>query len=245
MPQRENHILIEINNLDADVLALQEVRNPDFCEKLLKGSVFAYSAFEEQEERAAEIGSKKMSEGLAVFCRHPIKTVKFMEYALLVVVEQKGISQLFVNVHLPWDSVLAKEKCITDIMEEVHKIQADYYFILGDFNCNESSSVQRFLKGYRSLLNREVSPYWTDLALVAEEFLDVKREMTLDLKNNPRWKGNRITDNSDRVDTIFIRDCFPKAYPQLIDLKYFGKRVYEDTGFCASDHYGVLAELEF
>jgi hypothetical protein len=61
-------------------------------------------------------------------------------------------------------------------------ISSDYRFILGDFNCSQTSSAQQYIKGYRSLNQTEVRPYWTDLALVAEEFLGIEREMTLEIK---------------------------------------------------------------
>ena len=123
-------------------------------------------------------------------------------------------------------------------------MSSDYHFILGDFNCSEESSVLRYLGGNTSLNGTGVTAYWTDLALVAEELLEIKREMTLDIKKNPRWKGQSIIDNSSRVDCIFMHDCFPKAYPALKDFHYFGKAIGEKSGLCASDHYGVCADLQ-
>lgn len=116
--------------------------------------------------------------------------------------------------------------------------------MLGDFNCSKTSSVYQYLSGYRSLNGTEVTPYWTDLACVADEVLGVKEEMALDLINNPRWKGKPITDISQRVDLIFVHDCYPRPYPSLVGFKYFGKAVDAESGLCASDHYGVCAELE-
>jgi len=81
------------------------------------------------------------------------------------------------------------------------------------------------------------------LLLINPKIEGIKKEMTLDLINNPRWKGKSITDFSSRVDCIFIHDCFPKPYPILRDLQYFGKAVDEKSGYCASDHYGVFADL--
>lgn len=184
------------------------------------------------------------NEGLAVYSKHPITFVKYIEYALIVVVEHVESSILLISVHLPWDSVIAQEECIVNIFKGIPAISADYRFILGDFNCSETSSVHQYIKGYRSLNKTEVNPYWTDLALVAEEFLDTRREMTLDLGNNPRWKGKSITDISMRVDCVFIHDCFPNPYPALKRLSYFGKKIDERTGFCASDHYGVFVDLQ-
>lgn len=244
IPERENQIIDEINTLKADVIVLQEVRNDAFNDRLLQGTNYKNYCFTPHHGRVVEAEPWKQNEGLAVYSKHPIKYTKYLEYALIVVVEHMGSLILLVNVHLPWDSVLAKEKCIMDVIKEISTAESDYQFILGDFNCSESSSVHEYLKGHRSLNGTEVKTYWTDLALVAEEFLGVKREMTLDLRKNPRWKGKSVTDNSSRVDCIFIHDCFPNPYPILKELKYFGKEISEKTGLCASDHYGVFIDIE-
>ena len=115
---------------------------------------------------------------------------------------------------------------------------------MGDFNCSKTSSVYQYLSGCRSLDGTEVTPYRTDLACVTNEVLGIKEEMTLDLLNNPRWKGKSITDISERVDLIFIHDCYPWLYPSLVDFKYFGKPIDKESVLCASDHYGVFAELQ-
>ncbi|MAU00127.1 MAG: hypothetical protein CL608_23555 [Anaerolineaceae bacterium] len=243
MPEREHQIIDEINALDADTVVLQEVRSEAFNERLLRGIDYKNACFAPHAGRVVTMEPERQTEGLAVYSKHPIRHTQYMEYALIVVVEHMGSSILLVNVHLPWDSVLAQEECIVRIIEEISTISSDYRFILGDFNCSETSSVQQYIKGYRSLNKTEVHHYWTDLALVAEEFLGIRKEMTLDLSNNPRWKGKPLTDNSSRVDCIFIHDCFPQPYPTLKGFSYFGKAVNEKTGFSASDHYGVFAEL--
>jgi endonuclease/exonuclease/phosphatase family metal-dependent hydrolase len=244
MPERENQIIAEINALDSDVIGLQEVRNKAFNDSLLQGTNYKYHCFAPHQGRVVTAEPERQNEGLAVYSKHPIKYTSYIDYALIVVVEHMGSSLLLVNVHLPWDSVIAQEECIVGIIKEISTISSDYRFILGDFNCSDTSSVQQYIKGHRSLNNTEVRHYWTDLSLVAEEFLGIKPEMTLDLSNNPRWKGKSITDNSARVDCIFIHDCFPYPYPSLIALSYFGKAVNEKTGYSASDHYGVFADLQ-
>lgn len=244
MPEREHQIIAEVNALGADVIALQEVRNQAFNQRLLQEMNYKNSCFAPHEGRVVAVEPWRQNEGLAVYSKHPIKFTKYIEYVLMVVIEHLGHSILLVNVHLPWDSVIAQEECIIKIIQEISTISSDYRFILGDFNCSETSSVQQYLKAHQSLHKTEVNHYWTDLALVAEEFLGIKKEVTLDLSNNPRWKGKPLTDNSARVDCIFIHDCFPNPYPILKALQYFGKDVSEKSGFSASDHYGVFADLE-
>lgn len=235
MPERENQIIDEINSLDSDVIVLQEVRNRTFNEKLLKYTDYKNYCFAPHNDE---------EEGLAVYSKYPIMYSKYIDYALIVIVEHMNNLILFVNVHLPWDSIIEKEKCIVNVIKEISTISSDYRFILGDFNCSETSSIHQYLSGNRSLKETEAKPYWTDLAMVAEESLGIKKEMTLDLINNPRWKGKSTTDISSRVDCIFIHDCFPKPNPALRTLRYFGKEVNEKSHMCASDHYGVFVNLQ-
>lgn len=235
MPIRENQIIDEINTLDSDVIVLQEVKNKAFSEKILECTNYKNYCFAPHEGE---------DEGLAIYSKYPIAYSKYIDYALIVIVEHMDNSILLVNVHLPWDGILAKEECIVNVIKEISTLSSHYRFILGDFNCSETSSIHQYLSGDCSLSRTEAKPYWTDLAFVAEESLDIKGEMTLDLINNPRWKGQSITDVSSRVDCIFIHDCYPKPYPMLRNLRYFGKQVDEKSGMCASDHYGVFVELQ-
>lgn len=244
MPERENQIIDQINSLDADVIALQEVRNEAFNERLLQGTEYKNFCFAPHAGSVAAEKPWRQNQGLAVYSKHPIKYSKYIDYALVVIVEHLGSSILLVNVHLPSDSILGQEESILSIIKEISPISADYRFLLGDFNCSEASSVHQYLKGYRTLRNTEVNRYWTDLALVAEEHLGIKLEKTLDLGNNPRWKGKSLTDISMRVDCIFIHDVYPNPYPALKALRYFGKETHENTGYSASDHYGVFVDLK-
>jgi len=235
MPHRKNQIIEEINSLQADVLALQEVKDKTMSERILDKIDYKYHVFEAHEG---------YDEGLAIYSKYPIKYSKYIDSALIVIVDDGENLILFVNVHLPWRRVVVKEKCIVDVIKKIEKLSSDYRFILGDFNSSEMSSVQQYLKGNISLQATGADPYWRDLAMVAEEVLGVEREVTLDFSNNPRWKGSTITDVSSRMDCIFIHDCYPKEYPSLVDFKYFGKNIDKETGLCASDHYGVVATLD-
>lgn len=166
MPARENQIVQEINALDADIIAIQEVKNKDMHERLIEGTGYNYSGFAPHEGKVIANETYRLDEGLAVYSKHPITYVKYIDYILIVVVEHKGNSILLANVHLPYDSVLAKEACIVKLIKETSEIAADFRFILGDFNCTETSSVHMYLKGDLSLNGTEVTPYWTDLAYV-------------------------------------------------------------------------------
>ena len=51
-----------------------------------------------------------------------------------------------VNVHLPWDSVLERERLIVKLLKDIKNISSDYLFILGDFNTILNDVVNSFDK---------------------------------------------------------------------------------------------------
>lgn len=148
-----------------------------------------------------------------------------------------------VNVHLPWDSVSSREHQIIKIVNAVDKKTYDYVYMAGDFNCSDFSDVQRFLLGECTLNNCESLPCWFDLASAYAEITDKKAENTLDFRKNPRFKENTIETNS-RFDRILLQNTYPQQFPVLNRCNVFGTAIYEDIALAASDHYGVVVEME-
>ena len=68
-----------------------------------------------------------------------------------VLFESDGRRISLTDVHLPWDSIKAKEEQIVAIDRFCHeqKNEVDYFVVLGDFNCGLNSSVHRFMTGNR------------------------------------------------------------------------------------------------
>lgn len=236
MPLREQQIIQEINAVDAEVICLQEVKEGAFAKLTSILNQYSHSYFHT---------FNKDYDGLAVFSKHPLLLKMPSKAAIIVTCEKNGTTFLVINVHLPWDTVTKKEQYIVDILKDASDITADYAFLTGDFNCSPNSSVHHFLLGDRTLLNTEAAPYWDDLAEVHSEITNTPPEYTLDLRTNPRWQGRRVAVCSGRVDRIYFRDAFPKPYPQLKSFSLFGKTIDEQSGYCASDHYGVVAEIDF
>lgn len=177
-----------------------------------------------------EVSSKKLAESIAanaIYCSFFYNSQKIA----------------VVNVHLPWDSVLSREHQIIKIVNAVDKKTYDYVYMAGDFNCSDFSDVQRFLLGECTLNNCEALPYWFDLASAYAEITDKKSENTLDFRKNPRFKGNTVETNS-RFDRILLQNTYPQQFPVLSRCNVFGTAIYEDIALAASDHYGVVVEME-
>ncbi len=113
-------------------------------------------------------------------------------------------------------------------------------------NYSEGQIVKNFLFGNQSLYGEEVAPVWNDLAIEYEMHTGVKPKATLDLATNPRWKDNGYKECAgNRIDWILMKETYPKPTPELLKTGIFGTEVSRETGYCASDHYGVYAVLDF
>ena len=178
-----------------------------------------------------EVSSRKLAEGIAANADYPYR---YFDNSQKIAV---------VNVHLPWDSVLSREHQIIKIVNAVDKKTYDYVYMAGDFNCSDFSDVQRFLLGECTLNNCESLPCWFDLASAYAEITDKKAENTLDFRKNPRFKGNTVETNS-RFDRILLQNTYPQQFPVLSRCNVFGTAIYEDIALAASDHYGVVVEME-
>ena len=146
-------------------------------------------------------------------------------------------------MHLPWDSVIKREKYISNIVSKLTDKKCDYIFLLGDFNSGDNSDVVRMIMGDCSLNGIEANPCFYDLALASAQRRGVPANSTLDFYNNPRFSDNTIEMNQ-RFDRIFLRNTYPIVFPRLIECDVFGTKVYSEINLSASDHYGVYAVIE-
>ena len=234
MPSREQQIIDEIKTVNADIICLQEVKEEIYNRITSEISEYKYDYYHTFDNEY---------EGLVVLSKYPILKKRHMKCAILITCEYENNTFLVVNIHLPWDSIIQKEHYIVNILKEIDGIDTDYAILTGDFNCLENSSVHHYLTGQRTLLNSEANPCWYDLAEVYADITESKAEKTLDLRNNPRWKSKNFTYTSLRLDRIYIRDAFPRSAPLLGSFSLFGKNIDKGSGYCASDHYGVVAEI--
>lgn len=236
MPFRRQYIIHEIRAADADVLCLQEIRSKWMAEEIASKAGYPYCFFDHY----------KNEEGLCVLSR-----ISFAECdswlgtanAIYCSIIWKDKMWSVINLHLPWDSVVERERQIVNILNAVDGKQSDYIYMAGDFNCPDTSDVHRFLTGDCLLNRKEAKPRWYDLALAYAESTNSAVECTLDFRRNPRFVNNTIELNA-RYDRILLRNTYPNEFPILKSCITFGQRVYEQANLAASDHYGVMAELE-
>ena len=239
MAVRTEQLIQEIIRIDADIIGLQEVL-PEFWEELTKRAGYAYHLYHIFQHRG---------DGLAFLSRYPLESNCFLynspefqnSFALNVIFNANGSNFSVTNVHLPWDSVLAREKQIVAVNEYIKQRKDEFNFsvLLGDFNCVDTSSVHRFLIGEQSLLGCET--IWDDIASTHAKLNGYNIAPTLDFATNPRWKDDKIKYPGEVVDRIFINgDDY-----EISNVSIFGTDISLETGLAPSDHYGVLANIDF
>ena len=239
---RKEQLIHEIFKTDADIIALQEVW-PDFWDELIKSTDYAYYIFPNKGDKLAFLSKYPLENSF-----HLYDSVDFLNsVALNVTFKHKGFVFSITNVHLPWNSVLVREKQILAINEYTKQQKdIDYFLLLGDFNCSPTSSVHNFLLGEQTLLGYEVvpNPYY-DLARVHASLNNYAVIPTLDFATNPRWKDNNTKFVPAILDRILFMDNASYGDYFIHDVRVFGTDISPETGFAPSDHYGVLAKLGF
>ncbi len=238
MPYRKRHIAEEIDKISADIVCLQEVCDRKMAEDISKSDDYDFCYF------ANYFGE---DEGLAILSKSPfLRTVSLLgrANALTGLFDICGKRVCVVNIHLPWDSPVNREKQMIEIDSYLDEEKFDCAILAGDFNCTETSDVNRFLLGECLLGGKETKYNWYDLALSYAERIMSKPNHTLNFTKNPRFTNNTIEVNS-RVDRIMLRNTYPMEFPKLKNCHIFGQKIYDETKLAASDHYGVLAEIDF
>lgn len=236
MPFKGECILAEISKVMPDILCLQEVKDKVLSEKIAN----------ELNMCCYFVNYTAENEGICVLSKYPIieKDSWIIDAnAQYVRVEAENKSIGVVNLHLPWDSALNREKCIVTIVSRLKDKKSDYLFVLGDFNCGDNSDVIRMMLGDCSLRGIDANPHFYDLASVSAQLRDSRAKDTLNFRNNPRFHRNTIEVNQ-RFDRIFIRNTYPYEFPKLIDCDIFGTKIYTENGLAASDHYGVYSKIK-
>lgn len=238
---RFEQIVQEIVNVGADIIALQEVTTKFYQDILTRKIGYQYCEFKKYHDE---------DEGLAILSKYPIENCtylyldqKYGNSKAQNIVFQSGKSRFsLTNVHLPCDSVKEKEKQIVTIDQFIHNQKADYYIFLGDFNSGINSSVHRFLTGEQTINNEESKPYWIDIIGTYNTLHNLPLLPTLDCINNPRWKGKNTIYAPENDDRIYILDNW--APMKFVDARLFGTAISPVNHLSASDHYGVVVDIE-
>ena len=232
-PSRETHIRHILKSRNADILCLQEVPDTDMLYTLA-------------EENTCLHIQNSMDSGIAILSGKPFLPAWQYQYASAVLLKEKTYTIQIVNVHLPWKSAAEREEAILRINRQAKKQDADYTILTGDFNGTDTADVHRYLMGECSLQGSDA--YYFDLAVSYGTGHGSPPGPTLDFHRNPRWgvwEPENTLEIPMRCDRIYLSNPYPNPLPILQDCGIFGTEIFPETGLCASDHYGVYADLQF
>ena len=233
MPMRFRQLIDEIIRIKADIICLQEVSDHEKHNVFSSLCGYNYSYWQAQT-------------GLSILSRYPIEKTADFEYGTSAYIQFESKTLLVINVHLPWEKASLREKAIVDIAESISSMKADYTLLMGDFNSSEKSSVYRFLTNEQSLLGADA--YYFDLAEAYAEMIGTKALTTLNFRENPRWgiaEPKNTIEVNQRFDWILLKNPYPAGLPELKSCAIFGTEILEETHLAASDHYGIMVEIEF
>ena len=231
LPHRKTQILDTLTACDADILCLQEN--------------FFGDAIRMHFPRLPHC-MYDAETGLSVLSRYPVTECRRLPHALAVTLACGIGSLCAVNLHLPWQSAAARETAIIEITDAAAAAHADHTVLAGDFNCSDTSFVQRFLCGEQSLHGHDA--YYFDLAEAYAALTGTEAAPTLDFRRNPRWSAVDLPntlERNQRFDRILLENPYPQSAPQLTEAGIFGEDISPETGLAPSDHYGVYACLSF
>lgn len=240
---RFEQLVNEINSVDSDIIGLQEVTSYFYETYLVSNKNYPFHIYGKYSDE---------DEGLAILSKYPILESCFLHNkvygfskALSVLLDVEGRKISFTNLHLPWDSALEKERqiCVIDKYLHTQLSHNGLLIMVGDFNGGMNSSVHRYLVGEQSINGCEAKPYWDELATGYSAISGEPIKATLDTLTNPRWAGGKSAyppTVTDRIYTLEYQYEF-----SLESLHIFGTTISPQNGLAPSDHYGVVAEIEF
>ncbi len=233
MPMRFQQLIGEIIGVKADIICLQEVSSYEKHNTFSSLCGYDYSHWQAQA-------------GLSILSRYPIDRSTDFEYGTSAYIQLEDKALLAINVHLPWEKASLREKAIVNIVDNIASIKADYTLLMGDFNSSENSSIHRFLTNEQSLLGADA--YYFDLAGVSAELSGTNTLATLNFRENPRWgivEAKNTIEVNQRFDWILLKNPYPVELPELKKCVLFGTEISKETGLAASDHYGIMVEIDF
>jgi maltose 6'-phosphate phosphatase len=238
---RQEMLCQELNRVNADVVALQEV------------SAIAEQNYTQYPHTVFRRYPEHGNEGVGFLSKYPVLSAEagwefsaaLHNCGLRVRLRINAISIAVTNVHLDYKSIAVREAQILAVTDWIAaRSEPDCMEILcGDFNSYPESSVYRFLRGQQTL-NGQESLVWHDLAAIHAYQCGNLPSPTLDFQTNPRWTNNPTLEIPAQFDWILVQECWPASMPMVKNVELIGRYPMPGSNIVPSDHYGVLADLE-
>ncbi len=236
-----NNLIKVLNDLDADIIALQEIESKELMKLLLKKTPkYKYYSFDKYENSSVGIGflSKiKIVSNNSLNIRFSKKTYRPI---LETTFEIENIQFKIFNNHWPSKRVAEsyRIKYAKNLFDRVNNLPRDYdYILLGDFNSNynEFETIYKEPKlnnangitGINQVLNTTIEKRFVSLNDMLERDERVHYNLWLDLDFNERF-SNKYKGKNTTPDNIILSPALfdNKKISYLLDSFYVFKPEY-------------------
>jgi endonuclease/exonuclease/phosphatase family metal-dependent hydrolase len=258
LDERLELAVLQLGALDADVIGMQEVRPLDGHGSRTTADHIAdalgcnrvYEVALRWDDDAFFPGYPGGEEGLAILSRHPIAEHRVTplpdarptEARILLSAALEtpaGVVWLHTtHLHYRLDDGLARERQVVAIDDVLRSIETDAPQLLcGDFNATPEHDEIRFLRGLHTLAGRRT--HYQD----AFERVHHGAPGYTWSSENEQTRPLRSLDIDRRIDYVFVTTRRKDGRGTVRDCRVVLDGRNAD-GVCASDHYGVLAEVQ-
>lgn len=233
--------------LDLDAVCIQEVKQLTGA-KTTAHAIAEHLGFEVT-YRVATPGDAGAEEGLAILSRFPILETRVTELPesretigriLLSAQIDHPVAPVWLHTthhHYALDDGLARERQVVAVDDVIREIGENPQILCGDFNAIADSDEIRFLRGLTTLAGRRT--HYQDAWERSKPGADPGITWASD---NPHTQPLRFLDIDRRIDYVFVTSRRKDGRGRVLDSQVVLDR-RDGDGNCASDHYGVLADV--
>ena len=266
--------IAQLRQLDADVICLQEVRPLNGVDGPTTADMLGTALGMHVEYRATTqwsghdfAGSAAGEEGLAILTRIVPAAAAFHQLPQSRAHEGRGVLSVFVNVehgpiwvhtthlHYRLDDGLAREAQVVAVDEIVRTCGRDNnsapQILCGDFNATPDADEIRFLRGLTTLPHgasgrrTHFQDAWLRLHREPDRGDGPLQGFTWS-SDNEHTRPLRSLDIDRRIDYMFVtsRKRDGRATVRRCDVVMTEREGEGADAICASDHYGVMADIQ-
>ncbi|OGW78086.1 MAG: hypothetical protein A2Z83_07275 [Omnitrophica bacterium GWA2_52_8] len=221
-----------IKKMKPDIIAFQEIFDPQWAKEIRRKTGYRDSAFGDREAGLMFLSNLKIHDSVCLAYRAKSPSEECRRFALSVSVKKNDQPLTLFNTHLSWrpEEGAVREKQVRELLRIVGRETPGMTVLaMGDFNAGEETYEVKRMTG---------EGRFRDLYRAAHP---AGRDLTWD-NQNLFAAGASVYLPDRRIDYIFGRSSGTEQFKSLKVETVF--READAAGNYASDHFGVLAEWQ-